>query len=181
MRRLTVEEKEKYFKSVEKMIWSIAHQFAGISHQDKEDFVQEASIFLVENIAPKYDPSMNVEFKNFAYICIKNFMLRKVNNLNKGSKVVVLSNDLSASPPDCFFQSPYFDDADKITKLSRLLREDSPILKDNEKAVLRMIFENPKITQREMANKMGFSFASGAGAILGRLRKRIKEEMILED
>lgn len=181
MRKLTIEEKEKYFLSVEKMIWSIAHQFAGVSHHDKEDFVQEASIFLVENVAPKYDPNMNVEFKNFAYICIKNFMLRKVNNLNKMGKVLVFNNDLSILPPEGSYEHEYFDDVDKLTKLQKLMEEDSDVLKDNEKVVLKIIFENPKITQREIAEKMGFSFASGAGAILGRLRKRIKKDHILNE
>lgn len=182
IRTLTVKEKEEYFLSVERMIWSIVHQFSGMCHHDKEDFVQEASIFLVESVAPKYDPSMNVEFKNFSYICIKNFMLRKINNLNKKNKVIILNNDLSVLPQDLTEDSnEYFDDVDKVTKLYEMLNDNSLELKENEKSILRMIFENPKITQREMAEKMGFSFASGAGAILGRLRKRIKEDSILED
>lgn len=178
---LTIDEITVYYESIKNMIWHIVHQFNNISAQDKEDIFQDASIFVTTKLVYKYDKTKNVEFKDFAYICIKNFVLRKINNLNKYKKNIIADSDLLGLLPEEIDPASVRDDCDKVLSLKKLLDSDSTSLKENEKIVLRMIFDNPSITQREMSEKMGFHFASGTGAILNRLRKRIKEEKLLDD
>jgi RNA polymerase sigma factor (sigma-70 family) len=175
------EEKERYLESIKNMIWSIIHQFNGICSQDKEDIFQETSLFIVNNLIYKYNPERNVAFKDFAYICIKNFIFRKINNINKINRVMIKNTDMQHQVEEQLDDKPLFKSPCKIQKLKILINSNSKLLKDNEKAVLKMIIENPKITQREMSEKMGFSFASGVGAILSRFRKRVKEENFLEN
>lgn len=178
---LTVDEITAYYESIKNMIWHIIHQFNNIPAQDKEDIFQDASIFVTTKLVYKYDKTKNVEFKDFAYICIKNFVLRKINNFNKYKKNIVADSDMLKLLPEEVDPASAKEDWDKVAALKRLLDSDSPVLKENEKTVLRMIFEKPSITQREMSERMGFHFASGTGAILNRLRRRIKEEGILDD
>lgn len=180
-KKLTDEEISKYYESIKNMIWHIIHQFNNIPTQDKEDIFQDASIFVTTKLVYKYDKKKNVEFKDFAYICIKNFVLRRINNFNKYKKNIVADSDILKSLPEPIDESSITDDWSKVAALKKLLDSDSHLLKENEKSVLRMIFKNPSITQREMSAAMGFHFASGTGAILNRLRKRIKEEKFLED
>lgn len=174
-------EIETYYEGIRNMIWSIIHKFNNLTPQDKEDLFQEASVFVTTKLVFKYDKSKNVAFKDFAYICIKNFVLRKVNNIGKYKKVILADSEVLSILPDMVDESSIQEDSNRVSALRKLLERDSCLLKENEKVVLRMIFENPNITQREMSAKMGFSFASGVGAILSRLRKRIKEEGMLED
>lgn len=178
---LTTDEITAYYESIKNMIWHIIHQFNNIPVQDKEDIFQDASIFVTTKLVYKYDKTKNVEFKDFAYICIKNFVLRKINNFNKYKKNIVADSDMLKLLPEEVDPASVKEDWDKVAALKRLLDSDSSVLKDNEKTVLRMIFEKPTITQREMSERMGFHFASGTGAILNRLRRRIKEEGILDD
>jgi RNA polymerase sigma factor (sigma-70 family) len=178
---LTVEEITTYYESIKNMIWHIIHQFNNIPVQDKEDIFQDASIFVTTKLVYKYDKTKNVEFKDFAYICIKNFVLRKINNFNKYKKNILADSDLLKVLPEDVDPSSIKDDIDKVAAIKRLLDSDSELLKENEKTILKMIFENPSITQREMSEKMGFHFASGTGAILNRLRRRIKEDNMLDD
>ena len=181
-KKLTDDEIASYYEGIKNMIWHIIHQFNNISVQDKEDVFQDASIFVTTKLIYKYDKTKNVEFKDFAYICIKNFVLRKINNLNKYKKNIIADSDmLKLLPEEDVDDSLVRDGYDKVAALKKLLDSDSPLLKDNEKTILRMIFKNPSITQREMSAAMGFHFASGTGAILNRLRRRIKEEKFLDD
>ena len=179
---ITNEEKEAYLSSIKKMIWSIIHSFNNIPLQEKEDIFQETCVFITEKLIYKYDPKKNVAFKDFSYICIKNFVCRKINNMNKRNKVLLVNDEVVS------IQTENLEDErignkqlDKVVAIKKLLDSNSPLLKENEKTVLRMIFENPNITQKEMSNRMGFSFASGVGAILSRLRKRIEAENLLDN
>lgn len=178
---LSDEEIASYYEGIKNMIWHIIHQLGNVSQQDKEDIFQDASIFVTTKLIYKYDKTKNVAFKDFAYICIKNFVLRRVNNLNKYKKNVVADSELMKSLPEQIDPSSVDEYWDKVSSLKKLLDSDSDVLKENEKTVLRMIFEDPTITQKKMSDRMGFHFASGTGAILNRLRKRIKEERFLDD
>ena len=180
-KKITDKEIASYYDGIKNMIWHIIHQFNNISTQDKEDVFQEASIFVTTKLIYKYDKTKNVEFKDFAYICIKNFVLRKINNLNKYKRNIIADSDMLRLLPEEPDESSVNDGYDKVAALKKLLDSDSPLLKENEKTILRMIFKNPSITQREMSEVMGFHFASGTGAILNRLRRRINDEKLLED
>ena len=68
---ITDEEISNYYDSIKNMIWHIIHQFNNIKQEDKEDIFQDASIFVTTKLVYKYDKTKNVEFKDFAYICIK--------------------------------------------------------------------------------------------------------------
>ena len=171
---------------VEKMIWSIVHQMNGLTKQDKEDFFQDASLFFCEKVVPKFDPSKNVKFECFVYTCIKNYLYRKINKFNKSNQKMFYPLPDMVKTEDVFpnkvLQENYtedkscFDDLDKAEMIKKIIYSDSNVLKENEKIVLRMIFENKDITHREISEKMGFSFASGVSAILSRLKKRIKKD-----
>lgn len=180
-RELTDEEIALYYDGIKNMIWHIIHQFNNVSIQDKEDIFQEASVFVTTKLIYKYDKTKNVEFKDFAYICIKNFVLRRINNLNKYKKNIISDSELVRSLPEQMDPSSVDEDWDKVQSIKKLLDSNSVELKENEKTILKMIFDKPTITQREMSEKMGFHFASGTGAILNRLRRRIREEHLLDD
>ena len=134
-------------------------------NQIKEELINE------KNIREDHIISINFEDVKFS----------KINNFNKYKKNIVADSDMLKLLPEEIDPASVKDDWDKVAALKRLLDSDSSTLKDNEKIVLKMIFENPNITQREMSERMGFHFASGTGAILNRLRRRIKEEGILDD
>ncbi len=178
---LTDEEISNYYDSIKNMIWHIIHQFNNIKQEDKEDIFQDASIFVTTKLVYKYDKTKNVEFKDFAYICIKNFVLRRINNFNKYKKNLVVDSSLLKMIPEQIDESSCCDNLDKVSSIRKLFHNNPDMLKENEKIVLGMIFENPNITQREMSERMGFHFASGTGAILNRLRRRIKEDGLLDD
>ena len=171
------ETKTAYYECIHKLIWHLIHSFNGLSYHDREDFFQEASIFLVESIIEKYDSSKGVPFQNFASICLKNFIKRKINEHNRRSRVMVVDSRI-------FENSEIIDDNGiplqeyRLSLLKSLCKSDSKKLKQQEKKVLLLLFENPCRTQAEISNRMGFHFASGTGAILSRLRKRIKAGLL---
>ena len=190
-KNLSADEKQELYLKVEKMIWSIVHQINGLSKYDKEDFFQDASLFFCEKVIPKFDPSKNVKFEYFVYTCIRNYLYRKINNLNKQNKRIFVCLPEMENNEDIFpnkvLQENYtednscFDDLDKAELLKEMMYGDLEGLRENEKTVLKMIFENKNITHREISEKMGFSFASGVSAILSRLRKRIKKDNIFKE
>lgn len=191
-KNLSTDEKEKLFLQVEKMIWSIVHQINGLSKQDKEDFFQDASLFLCEKVMPKFDPSKNVKFEYFVYTCVRNYIYRKINSLNRKNKNIFiplqeLGNDgVDDLPKKALIENfiedeSCYDDIDRGEQIKKMLDDNSDKLRDNEKRVLKMIYENKDITQRQISEIMGFSFASGVSAILARFRKRIKRDKIFTD
>jgi len=176
-RKISLKEESELYAGVEQMIWSIIHKFSSIPVEDKEDIFQEASIFVCKELIPKFDKTRNVSFNNFSYVCIRNFVTRKINNFNKRREKEIVDSDLVISTPHELVEEDNRDD--KVDKVYQMLDEHPRKFKGNERRILKMLKKNPKLTQREMSEKMGFSFASGTGAILSRFRRKCKEENFL--
>lgn len=176
-RKVSLEEESELYAGVEQMIWSIIHKFSMIPVEDKKDIFQEASIFVCRELIPKFDKTRNVSFNNFSYICIRNFVTRKINNLNKRREKEIVDSQLSMMVMDEIVEENHHND--KVDKVYKMLDKQPKKFKHNERRILKMLKKNPKLTQREMSERMGFSFASGTGAILSRFRKKCKEENFL--
>ncbi|MCK9279290.1 MAG: sigma-70 family RNA polymerase sigma factor [Melioribacteraceae bacterium] len=174
---------ELMLKSIEPMIWSIIHRYNNIPKEEKEDIFQNSCLFVIEKIIPKYDPSKGVKFSVFAFRCISNLVQHNCIKYQKYKSYVFSGEDLFMKDfpfidSNCEESEKKSFDEERIKNLRLMIDDNSPecYLKENEKNVLKLIFENPKITQREISEKLNYSYPSAVSAILNRMRKRIKTD-----
>lgn len=177
----TDKQKEEMWESVSNMIWKIINDFNNIQYCDKQDIYQAASIKLLNYIIPRYNPDRKVQFKDFAYVCLKNFITRKINELNKHNNRNMLCEDgliLSIAGEDLIDEEPFEEDilSLKINKIREMADDEESSLKEKERIVIKMFFNNSNITQREISEIFGFNHPSGVSAILSRMRRRLARE-----
>ena len=184
---------EQILKSIDSMIWSIIHNYSNIPFQEKEDIHQEASIFVVTKLIPKYDPSKKVKFSAFAFKCLTNFIaykstsyLKKKSNVISGDDIFTFCQENNgnfslADEKDVISEKINFDE-ERLKTIREMMEDDTEgsYLHPNEKKVLALLIENPKITQKEISENLGYSYPSAVSAILNRMRKRFKRDKKFE-
>lgn len=190
MEKIRADKDEKTLESIKPMIWSIIHRYHNIPFQEKEDIYQEASIFVVTKLIPKFDPSKKVKFSAFAFKCITNFVTYKATMYLKKKANVISGDDIFTfcqEHPGGFFsiadeKGPIAEkisfDEGRLEMLKQMLNDDSEecYLHPNEKNVIKLLFENPKMTQKEISDRLGYSYPSAVSAILNRMRSRFKKD-----
>lgn len=164
-------------ESVEAMIWSIISSFSGLSIEDKKDIKQDVMIYLYQKVIPKFDPSRGTKFSSFAYRCIVNYVRRHLVTANK--KRVFLDN----AAVEHYERSQLADKRERVhyanERLDGLFNNvtDNPEceLKVKEKVVLLLMRSNPGITQKEIADIMGYKHPSAISMLVMRMRKKIRK------
>jgi RNA polymerase sigma factor (sigma-70 family) len=190
MEKKKTDKDEQVLIGIKPMIWSIIHKYNNIPFQEKEDIYQEVSVFVVTKLIPKFDPSKKVKFSAFAFKCITNFVTYKATMYLKKKANVISGDDIFTfcqEHPGGFFsivdekedvaEKINFDEG-RIAMLTQMLNDDSSecYLHPNEKNVIKLLFENPKMTQKEISDKLGYSYPSAVSAILNRMRSRFKKD-----
>lgn len=174
---------EQMLKSVEPMIWSIIHRYNNIPQEEKKDIFQDVCLFIIQKVIPKYNPEKGVKFSVFAFRCISNrVQLRCIKYQKYKSNVIsgedIFIQDYPVIDGNCEESERQSFDEERIKSIKEMVEDNSEecYLKDNEKNVLKLIFENPRITQKEICEKLNYSYPSAVSAILNRMRKRMKRD-----
>lgn len=163
-------------EGVEAMIWSIISSFSGLSIEDKKDIKQDVMIYLYQKVIPKFDPSRGTKFSSFAYRCIVNYVRRHLVNCNR--KRIFLDN----AAVEHYERAQTADKKERIhyanERLDGLFNNvtSNPEceLKVKEKIVLLLMKANPGITQKEIADIMGYKHPSAISMLVMRMRKKIR-------
>ena len=179
-RKMRIEEIDEVLRGVEPMIWSILAKFNGLSKEDREDLKQEVMIHLWNKVIPKHDPRIS-KLSSFIYRCATNFIIRKVRKMTRERES---SSDAAFGFTERKMErlsSRAIDAAkDRLEHLTYLL-EDGDLARAREAVVVELISGNPNITQREIADEMGYKHPSAISMMLLRMRKRLHEKLSEDD
>ena len=176
----TTDQVNEILSGVSPMIWSILSGYGGLSNQDREDLKQEVLVYLWEHVLPQYTPG-RAKFSSFAYRCAVNFINRKLFSSNRKSNNVRVAidrfqdilndrNNQSNSPVE-----------DKCKALEIIIRKKDGLLKPKEVVVLSLMRDNPYITQKDIAEIMGYNHPSAISMMMTRMRKKIKNVRIFDE
>ena len=160
---------------IEPMIWSILSKYKMVPYETQKDIKQEAMIYLACKVIPKFNPAL-AKFSSFAYRCVTNFINRR------------LQRDVRRGTRDLAAAERYHGKIAERTDLGPLTLEgecseilvnitsgaDMAIMKGKELMAIMLIMENPYITQRNIARKLGYKRPSAVSMMLLRMRKRLK-------
>jgi len=159
------------------MIWSIISSFSGLSFEDKKDIKQDVMIYLFQKVIPKFDPSRGTKFSSFAYRCIVNYVRRHIVTANR--KRIYLDNAavehyerscISAKSERVYYAN------ERLDGLFHNVTENPECeLRVKEKVVLLLMRSNPCITQKEIADIMGYKHPSAISMLVMRMRKKIRK------
>jgi RNA polymerase sigma factor (sigma-70 family) len=169
---LALEKTNQILEDIHKMVWDIIHGY-NLSHDVKQDICQEAMIFLWQSIIPKYDETRGAKFSSFAYRCVVNFINKKIKILNR-RRLNTISVDSEKLEGMASYEHDVCFDDDPRGKLEELIDFNEGKMSEKEKTVLRLMRDVPHITQREIADIVGFKHPSAVSMLLKRVRKRIK-------
>lgn len=175
-----IEEINDMLKSIEPMIFSILRKYKNISMDDMEDFKQEIMMFLWNKVIPAYKSDLSTKFSSFAYRCIVNFVNRKIHVRDRNYHY-----EKNASHSFYDIQTERCSEhvrlsRTKIQIFEKMIKQNEIILKPKEKKVIQMILNSPDITQREIADKLGYKHASAISMMILRLRRRLEKVKALK-
>lgn len=164
-------------RSIEPMIWSILTGY-NIPAQDKSDLKSEAMIHLWQKVIPRFDEDRGVKFSSFAYRCVVNFINKKLyTNARKNHLTDEMHSTFS-------FQEYISNDGalgQQLAHVDALIGDKASQLKPREIEVLTILRENPSMTQRDIAAKIGYRHPSSVSMLLKRLRIKIRRMNLFDN
>ncbi|MGQ4893469.1 MAG: sigma-70 family RNA polymerase sigma factor [Candidatus Njordarchaeia archaeon] len=170
----TLSEINEELIKIEHMIWSILQTFNNLSREDKEDLKQEVLIYLWQKVFPRYDSS-KAKFSSYAYRCSVNFITKRLKR----------RRNIRCQEENCINEFYVRLEEARQVKECELSNEKvkfieslptHPVIKKKEKKVIEHIISNPYSTQREIAEKMGYSYPSAISMMMVRLRQKLERE-----
>jgi RNA polymerase sigma factor (sigma-70 family) len=171
----SLDEINQILCGVEAMVWSILAGFHKLSHEDKEDLKSEIMIYLHRKILPKYDPTRNAKFSSFAYKCIVNFIKRKLFARKKRRKRQAVVHHTFQEDIDNEERHKALECAqNRVVKLRDAI-SDGGVLKPKEMVVFFLMDHNPDLTQREIAEIVGYKHPSAISMMMSRMREKLKK------
>jgi RNA polymerase sigma factor (sigma-70 family) len=159
------------------MIWSILQNYSGISKEDREDLKQEVMFYLWNHVMPQYDESKGAKFSSFAYRCAVNFINRKLYSSNRKRLTYTKTIETLRDTEKEYYEEECSITSEKIDMLKDLIDDDNGPFKDREKIVMIMMIDRPSITQKEIADTMGYRHPSAISMMMSRIRKKIRRAL----
>lgn len=167
-------------KGIEPMIWSILSGYGGLSNQDREDLKQDVLIYLWEHVLPQWEPE-RAKWSSFAYRCSVNFINRRLFSRNRRERNVSVAvdrfqdiiNDRKEEENSVCEQKTYI--------LDIVIKKKSGVLKPKEIVVLSLMRDDPAITQKDIAEIMGYNHPSAISMMMTRMRKKIRNTEFLNE
>jgi RNA polymerase sigma factor (sigma-70 family) len=172
---MPIEAEDKMLRGIEPMIWSILNKYKNIPYETMKDLKQDVMVYLLNNVMPKFDPKL-AKFSSFAYRCIVNFINRRLYRDKRRH-----DRDLSAaeryydtvkerySAGMATFEGEYAEILYNITS-----GVDIGLMKGKELKAIKIIMDNPYVTQKSLAKRLKYRHSSAVSMMLLRMRKRLK-------
>ncbi len=179
LRQLTAEENNKILLSVDSMVWSIIGKYKNVLHEDMKDIKQDILLHLVDKIIPRHDPEIS-KFSSFAYRCIVNFINRRLRRDRRRVEKECMAAHMHYSK---IFErdsmEPLTQNGEYSEIINGLTREEFGEMKGKELKAIVIMVDNPFITQKTLAKKLGYKHPSAVSMMLIRMRKRLKKNKLI--
>lgn len=172
---MSVDAEDRMLRGIEPMIWSILNKYKGIPYESMKDLKQDVMIYLLHNVMPKFDPKV-AKFSSFAYRCIVNFINRRLHrdkrrydrDIQAAERYYDTVNERYASGvATC--EGEYAEILRNITS-----GNDTELMKGKELKAIRIIMDDPYVTQKNLARRLRYRHSSAVSMMLLRMRKRLR-------
>jgi RNA polymerase sigma factor (sigma-70 family) len=159
------------------MIWSIIQGYSGLSPEDKQDLKQDVMVYIWNLVMEQYNPDKGAKFSSFAYRCAVNFINRKL--YSRGRKNTTHQRALEVYKDKESEKNAEASEVvhDKLRVVYDMIVRDDDALKPKEKAVILIMIDDPYITQKEIAEIMGYRHPSAISMMMSRIRNKARIAM----
>ena len=146
-------------EGIRPMIYSILKGYGGLSREDRLDLLQEVMVYIWQHVIPSYDPERGTKFSSFTYRCAVNFINRKVKGITRDRVYNTDAIETFSNGESEKYDEDTIRKKERVNTLSQIVCSNS-VLKHKERVVLTIMMDDPFVTQKKIAEIIGYSHPS---------------------